>query len=230
MRYVILALVLALSAQAEVFKVYTEQNPPFNYQENEQVSGSSTALLKRLFQKTGHHIESQKIWLLPWVQAYQSVLHVNNSVLYSAVRTPEREALFQWVGPIGKMALGVVAKKSRHIRIASALELQRYHVATIPGTASEKNMIALGLKEEALDRFGTVSSQVKKLAQGRVDAFAYNVDAMFSLLREMGYDPSDYEVIYMLKENDLYFAFNKQTDPHIITTLNETLKTLIHQH
>lgn len=229
MRYLMIVLALVLSVQAEVFKVYTEQNPPFNYQESEHVSGSSTVLLKRLFQKTGHHIESQKIWLLPWVQAYQTVLHVNNSVLYSAVRTPDREALFQWVGPIGKMALGVVAKKKSHIRVASALELQRYHIATIPGTASEKNLIALGLREDVLDRFGTVSSQVKKLAQDRVDALAYNVDAMFRLLSEMGYDPNEYEVIYMLKESDLYFAFNKQTDPHIITTLNESLKTMLHQ-
>jgi polar amino acid transport system substrate-binding protein len=227
MQYLLILTLFSFCAYAEVFNVYTEQNPPYNYREQGIVMGSSTKLLELLFQKSGHQIAAQKILLLPWVQAYHEALHVKNSVLYSIVRTPEREALFQWVGPIGKMTLGLVAKKRKHIRIVSFSQLQHYKIATIPSTASEKILIALGMSEPTLERFGDVSSQIKKLAQGRVDALAYSVDATFRMLQEMGYDPNDYEVVYLLKESDLYFAFNAQTDPHIITTLNETLKTLL---
>ena len=227
MRYLLTLCVFAIFLNAEVFKVYTEQNPPYNFMEQGHVSGISTKLLELLFQKSGQQIAGDNILLLPWVQAYHEALHVNNSVLYSTVRTPEREKLFQWVGPIGKMTLGVVAKKQKHIRLTLPSQLQRYTIATIPDTASEKALITLGIQETALDRFGNVSSQMKKVAEGRVDAVAYSVEATFTELKKLGYDPHDYEVIYLLKESDLYFAFHKQTDPHIIAMLNKTLKTLI---
>jgi len=227
MRHLLALAFFAFSLYAETFKVYTEENPPYSYMENGQVEGKATKLLEALFAKAGHHIEGSSIRFLPWVQAYHEALHVNNSVIYSTVRTSEREALFQWVGPIGKMTLGVVAKKRKHICISSQTQLARYEIATIPGTASEKILMTLGLHESSLERFGNVASQIKKLAQDRVDALAYSVDATLSLLQEMGYDPNDYEVIYLLKESDLYFAFNQQTDPQIILALNKTLKTLI---
>ncbi|AHJ13333.1 substrate-binding periplasmic protein [Sulfurospirillum multivorans] len=227
MRHGLILALFALCVYAEVFKVYTEQNPPYNFMENGTVTGRSTKLLKALFQQCSHQIEGERIWFLPWVQAYHEALHVNNSVIYSTVRTPEREMLFQWVGPIGKMTLGIVAKKRTHIRIASSEQLQRYKIATIPDTASEKLLINLGVDEAVLERFGQVSSQIKKLAQNRVDAIAYSVDGTFSILEEMGYDPNDYEVVYLLKESDLYFAFNKETHPQTITALNATLKTLL---
>jgi len=195
--------------------------------ENGTVTGSSTKLLEALLQHSGHQLEGNRIWFLPWTQAYHEALHVKNSLLYSTARTPEREALFQWVGPIGKMTLGVVAKKQTHIRIASSDQLQRYKIATIPNTASEKLLLKLGVHETTLERFGHVPSQIKKLAQNRVDAVAYSVDATFNILQEMGYDTDDYEVVYLLKESDLYFAFHKETNPQTITTLNETLKTLL---
>jgi len=227
MRHGLVLVLFALCSYAEVFKVYTEPNPPYNFMENGTVTGRSTKLLEALFQKCAHQIEGEHIWFLPWVQAYREALHVNNSVIYSTVRTPEREVLFQWVGPIGKMTLGVVAKKRTHIRIASSEQLQRYKIATIPDTASEKLLLKVGVNEATLERFGQVSSQIKKLAQNRVDAIAYSVDATFRLLDEMGYDPNDYEVVYLLKESDLYFAFHKETNPQTITILNETLQTLL---
>lgn len=227
MRHGLILALFALCAYAEVFKVYTEQNPPYNFMENSTVMGRSTKLLEALFQKCAHQIEGERIWFLPWVQAYREALHVKNSVIYSTVRTPEREALFQWVGPIGKMTLGVIAKKRAHIRIALSEQLQHYKIATIPDTASEKILLKMGVNDTTLERFGQVSSQIKKLAQNRVDAVAYSVDGTFSILEEMGYDPNDYEVVYLLKESDLYFAFHKETNPQTITALNATLKTLL---
>jgi polar amino acid transport system substrate-binding protein len=35
-----------------------------------------------------------------WLDAYAIVQYLPNSALFNMTRTPEREALFQWVGPI----------------------------------------------------------------------------------------------------------------------------------
>lgn len=195
--------------------------------EKGEVSGKSTHLLKELFHASGDAIENDTIVLLPWARGYHDVLNTKNTMIYSTLRTAEREALFQWVGPIGQMTLGVIAKKRKHIRISDASMLSRYKIATIPDTGSERILVTLGVPLESFDRFANATSQVKKLAENRVDAIAYSIDGAYEILQEMGCDIEDYEVVYLLKQSDLYFAFNKQTDPKRIEHLNATLKTLI---
>jgi polar amino acid transport system substrate-binding protein len=148
-------------------------------------------------------------------------------MIYSMARIPEREALFRWVGPIGKMTLGVIAKKNKHMMISTPEVLHRYKIATIPDTGSEKALLAVGFHIEELERFANVSSQLKKLKENRVDAIAFSVEAVWQLLQEMESDLSEYEVVYVLKERDLYFAFSKETNAKLIAELNETLKTLL---
>ena len=227
MKHCWLIVFLSFSLCAEVFKVYTEQNPPYNFLENGKVLGQSTALVERLFAQCGHHMVDNSIHLLPWARGYHEVLHENNTMIYSMVRSPEREELFQWVGPIGKITLGIVAKKSSQLSVATPAILHRYKIATIPDTAAEKALLALGFHPSELERFANISSQIKKLKENRIDAIAFSVEGTFSLLKEMGCNVSDYEVVYVLKESDLYFAFNKETNPKLIASMNETLKTLI---
>lgn len=227
MRHLLLIAFFSFTLCAEVFKVYTEQSPPYNFFENGKVKGYSTRLVEELFVKSGHQFFDNSIQLLPWARGYNTVLNETNSMIYSMVRSPEREALFQWVGPVGKMTLGVIAKKSTHLQVTTPSVLHRYKIATIPDTASEKALFNLGFRSENLERFANRTSQLKKLKENRVDAIAFSVEAAFSLLEEMGCDVSEYEVVYVLKESDLYFAFNKETNPQIIANLNETLKTLI---
>lgn len=226
MKYLLLIAFFSFSLCAEVFKVYTEQSPPYNFLENGQVKGYSTRLVEKLFAQNGHQISDNTIQLLPWARGYHNVLNQENSMLYSMVRTPEREALFQWVGPIGKMTLGIIAKKSTQMKVTALETLRQYKIATIPDTASEKALIDIGLRVEHFERFSNRTSQLKKLQENRVDAIAFSVEAAFSLLKEMGCDISEYEVVYVLKESDLYFAFSKNTSQKIISSLNETLKTL----
>lgn len=226
MKYVALLLVFSLSLCAEVFKVYTEQNPPYNFVDNGKIAGHATKLVEKLFAQCGHKMADDSVHLLPWARGYHEVLHENNTMLYSMIRTPEREALFQWVGPVGKMTLALIAKKSTHLSVATPAMLHRYKIATIPDTASEKALLALGFQPSELERFANALSQLKKLKENRIDAIAFSVEGAFSLLKEMGCDVSEYEVVYVLQESDLYFAFHKDTSLKLIAHMNETLKNL----
>ena len=227
MKYFLFVLFFSMSLFADIFKVYTEQNPPYNFLEEKSVSGFSTHLLKMLFAKCGHQLSGNTIQLLPWARAYHEALHEKNTMLYSMARTHEREAFFQWVGPIGKMTLAIIAKKSRHLDMTTPMALHRYKIATIPDTASEKALLSLGFHVNELERFANIFSQLKKLKENRIDAVVLSVESAFSSLEKMGCDISDYEVVSVLEERDLYFAFHKDTNPQTIAHMNETLKTLI---
>jgi polar amino acid transport system substrate-binding protein len=226
MRSLVFWVLMLCYAQADVFRVYTEQNPPFNYHEKSGVGGESTKLLKELFAKSGDTIENDTIHLVPWTRAYRDVIHQERSMLYSTVRTQEREHLFAWVGPIGKIRLGVVAKKKNKITLQTLRSGHPSRLGTIIDTGAEHLLLKKGFALNDLDRFNSVASQLNKLKNDRLDAVAFNIDAIFQTLKEIGCNSDEYEVVSMLQENDLYFAFNKQTDAKTIENLNQLLKNI----
>jgi len=213
---------------SQVFTVYTEQLPPFNYLENDKVIGSSTRLLEALLAKSGHTIAQGKINLVPWSRGYHEALTTQNTILYSMARTPEREDLFKWVGPVNKLTIGLIAKKASRVVVNKPACLNNYTIAVMHDTASETILKNLGMKSANMERFSNPLAQIKKLNEGRVDAMAFGVEGMYQMLSAAGIDPSLYETVYVLKQSDLYFAFHKETDERLIQELNHVLKTITH--
>ena len=63
------------------------------------------------------------------------------------VRTPEREAQFQWVGPIGsRRSYMYRLDKRADIRVDAASDLTRYRNGVLAGSASANQLQALGLQ------------------------------------------------------------------------------------
>ena len=89
----------------------TEDYPPFNMQgEGGKIVGLSTEVVEELFKRAG---VEYKLTLMPWKRAYEDTLGTPNTALYSTTRTPEREALFKWVGPLVNNQLGVFLQLDR---------------------------------------------------------------------------------------------------------------------
>jgi len=82
-------------------QIYTEACPPFSYMTGKdttrKVEGSSVDIVNEIQARTGH---VDKLNLGLWLDAYAIVQYLPNSALFNMTRTPERENMFQWVGPI----------------------------------------------------------------------------------------------------------------------------------
>ncbi|MDX7833812.1 hypothetical protein SJS03_21745, partial [Aeromonas dhakensis] len=78
-----------------------------------QVTGLSVDLLKRMLEVSGIGLDRKGIQLLPWARAYQMAQYDPNTVIFSMIRLPEREALFHWVGPIGPRVTRVYRRAKR---------------------------------------------------------------------------------------------------------------------
>ncbi|MEA4974826.1 MAG: transporter substrate-binding domain-containing protein [Paludibacter sp.] len=82
-------------------QLYCEASPPFSFMTgvdvNRKVEGSGTDIVNAIQTRTGH---VNKINMSIWTDAYAVVQYLPNSALFNTTRTPERENLFQWVGPI----------------------------------------------------------------------------------------------------------------------------------
>ncbi|WP_333607182.1 substrate-binding periplasmic protein [Arsukibacterium sp.] len=90
---------------------FTEHAPPGEYlNEQGEVVGATVSLVRLLMQRLN---DAGEIYLLPWPRAFAMAHEEPASVLFETVRTPEREALFQWVGPIKQHRISLYGNKSQ---------------------------------------------------------------------------------------------------------------------
>lgn len=202
------------------WEIFTEELPPFNFERDGKVYGISTDILLELLRMAGTPVARENIQLIPWPRAYNTVLTTPGTILFSAARTEEREPLFQWVGPIHKITIGLIAKKESNILIHSIEDLRKYKIGTIRKGAPEQLVIKAGINEDSLDRISDPVANVKKLQSGRIDMFAFNVPTTRYLMATNGIDPDQYEVVWVLKEAEIYYAFHNETDTKTIEKLN----------
>jgi ABC-type amino acid transport substrate-binding protein len=77
--------------------------------------------------------------------------------------------------------------------------------------------------EQALDRGNGIEANLRKLLDARVDMVAFNIPAVMYNLARMGEDPSNYSVVYVLKELDLHYAFHSATNPALLKAVQDAL-------
>ena len=82
-------------------QLFTEDAPPYNYGTGQgtsrKVEGSSVDIVKEIQARSGY---VNKVNLSTWDDAYTLPQYLPNSAVFTTARTPERENMFQWVGPI----------------------------------------------------------------------------------------------------------------------------------
>jgi polar amino acid transport system substrate-binding protein len=114
-------------AQLEPWIALTENWPPYNYADSEHnPTGYSTELL-RLMMKRAHLVTP--IQIMPWGEAYVTASKRPNSLLFTVLRKPEREALFHWIGPIAPSSLFLFKLASRNdVEVKSLREAAGYQL------------------------------------------------------------------------------------------------------
>ena len=83
--------------RADDYQVVTEDWAPYNYQENGQLTGMTTEIVRAIMALTGDHFE---IVMVPSMRSTYTLNSRPRTILFSMFRTPERESLYKWVGPI----------------------------------------------------------------------------------------------------------------------------------
>ena len=138
-------------------------------------------------------------------------------------RTPAREDLFKWVGPLSTGRNVLIAKKDRKIRVASVEDLQAYKIGAVRHDAGEQLAQSLGVKAEMMDITTDARPNIRKLAIGRIDLFAYDENVAKWLMAQEGLNPNDFESVYLLAESVHYIGFHKETPDALILQVQAAL-------
>ncbi len=203
--------------------VLTENFPPFNFENDGKLQGFSTDILERMFQTVGSRLTRKDFTVLPWSRAYQDVLEMKNTLLYSVSRTAQREHLFKWVGPIAANRNVLMARKDRNITIRSIEDIAKYTVGVIQDDAGEQLLVAAGVEKSKLDISSDAKSNILKLSSGRIDLFAYPETVTLWVIKSLGLNPDDYTGVYVLGEGEVYYALNHDSPDSVVKTLQDAL-------
>lgn len=227
MRYLLLMVVSLmpwqLRATPPVFTFYTEHLPPYSYLEHDELKGINVELVQLLCQQLQLQCHLQ---LLPWARAFDLAQRDSYSGVFSTARSQQREALFQWVGPLAS-DWGYLYRLSSRPQVAptSLQEAKHFSVAVVRGDVYEQYFRQHGFnyKENLLD-FTTRSETIPLFLQGRIDLIPASPLAIGRWLAE--YDaPADsaVAVFKLIDVGDNYLALHRDMPAEVVAQLQLTL-------
>lgn len=208
--------------------IYTEDYPPFNYIENGVEKGISVDLIKVILNDLNRPDLGNDIMFVPWGRGLRLTQKNPNSVLFSTARNPEREALFQWVGPILENKVVILGKKKlveQHGGKLTANDLRKLRIVVIRDDIGElvldQTKELKGIEKEVVSY---PEHAARLLEKDRVDLWCYGITALQAIMHREGYDSSNYQVHYTMEGIvSLYYALNKETPTDIVKSLQDSL-------
>lgn len=115
-----------------------------------------------------------RIDLLPWKRAYTLALQNPNTCVYSTSRTPEREALFKWVGPTDEAEWVLLGRADHKFPLRTLEDARPLRIGTYHGDARDEFLRARGFNVEPVQND---ASNPKKLMLNRIDLWAVGMRA-----------------------------------------------------
>ncbi len=211
---------------AKALTLLTEDLPPFNYLHDNAVRGPGVDIVTEVLRSNGLTVPPDAIRVLPWPRAFHLAQNTPDSLLFCTARTPDREQLFRWVGPVMHVSVGVVVRKGNRVVPRQWGDLQGMRVGTVRNTMGEQLLLDKGLSPSLLHAASSPVDAVRMLDAGRVDALVFNIHSMRYIMEQANIDSTQYVVSMNIQKFDLYMAFNPAVDATLLHDLQATLDAM----
>ncbi len=213
------------TTHAQDIKVLTEHLPPYQIQMNEnKIGGFSTEIVRAVLKEA--EIQAN-IEIYPWARAYNMALKDENILIFSIVRSKEREPLFHWVGELREQRYYFYGLKSRKdIKIRSVENAKKYLTGVSRGSFEYEELNKRGFK-----RLHVITKQtqlIQMLYAERMDLIFGSELSFKSIVKKLEYDFTKIDKLYEIKNIrlPLCMAFSKKTHENIITKFRQAYKSV----
>lgn len=199
----------------------TEEYPPLNYVQDNAPTGLSTDLLITALERMNIELSPEDITVMAWSDGYQSIRSHNNTAIFSTARTPERENLFSWVGPLVEDPMVFFAtNKSLEARRPDNKDIRVVALKDDIGEIAARNA---GVTADHIFLVLTPSEAISRLVDGTSDVWVYAQHPGEKLIQTLAENASSFYVLDELARSRYYIAFNNQTDPAFVKALQDEL-------
>jgi polar amino acid transport system substrate-binding protein len=214
-----LACVRADAAPLASLAITTELAPPASMLKDGKVVGSGTDKVREMMVRTR---TPYTIELLPWKRAYAEALAGQRSCVYSTTRTPEREALFKWVGPTDAADWVLLGRADRPMHLKTLEDARGLRIGTYHGDARNDYLRERGFKVDPAPKDW---NNPEKLMMNRIDLWAASLRKGQPVLEQHGLAT---RIVPVLTFNQIkvYLACNRAVPDALIKRLNAALEAM----
>ncbi|WP_238984556.1 substrate-binding periplasmic protein [Billgrantia kenyensis] len=193
----------------------TEEYPPYNYlDEQGSVVGSSTTALRTALEAAGLSAEFR---LLPWARAYTEAQLRERHCVYSTTRTPEREHMFTWIGPLVSSTWAAFALEESSIDAESLSELTELRVGSFREDAVGQYATRRGVP---IIKASAERENINRLRSGVIDVWVTGEQTADYLAKEAGLA---LRRLFEFNRVDLYLACHPSIPDHFSAGLQRAL-------
>lgn len=216
----LMALALAASAPlcagATPLHIMTEQSPPAAMVENKVVTGLETEKIQEMMSRTS---TDYTIDVLPWKRAYTTALSQSYACVYSTTRTPDRDRLFKWVGPIDEAEWVFLGRADHSFPLRTLEDARKLRIGTYNGDARDEFLRTRGFH---VDPATNDMVNPQKLLLNRIDLWAV---AMWRESPGVTHQDWSDKIVPLLVFNrvGVYLACNPAVPDTLVDRLNTAL-------
>jgi polar amino acid transport system substrate-binding protein len=204
----------------------TEEYPPFNFAENGSVRGIAVDVLTEALSSAGVRDPDQKIRLTTWTEAYQSARISPYTAVFSTARTPAREDLFVWVGPLIQSETVIFMREGWLHANGSAPDISSLKYGVVQDDIAGLDLEDRGVRSDQVIARTDFATLVLMLEQGEIDAIAYAEESGKTLINRYAQNPGDITIASRFAAHDYYLAMNRETPASIVKVLQEAVDSV----
>lgn len=210
--------------QAQTLTGYTEQWPPYNFEESGEVKGIASDVLRAVCADAKL---TCKLNLVPWARAYKIVSNLPDTVLFTTARKASREKEFLWVGPLLPRSTWVYVKTAPDKGGVANREISQLRFGIVRDEAARQDLIQAGVPASAMIEDSSNAAVLRLLLADAVDAMVDTEVGMAWCLRSANLPSGAVTKASKLSEDGAYyFALNLQTDPAVVQRMQASLDKL----
>lgn len=222
LRFSLLLFLLVVGpTQAQQLVLTTEDYPPFNMMVSggSEIVGISTEKVRELMRRAK---EPYTIKLFPWNRAYQMGRAEPRTCVFSTTRTPEREPLFKWIGPLVKNNWVIFARKNDSRNPHNLDELRDFVLGVYRSDAVGEFLAGRGFKTDVANYD---ADNPRKLLYHRFDYWATGELLGLAILRQQGLT-EQIVPLFQFNQTEMYLACQADMAQEKVDTLNRILREM----
>lgn len=228
LRTLLISLLLCCLTAAPAFGVerdlvvYCEYPAPTEFTPGDK-GGLIFVQVWELMRRTG---VTRPIETVSWKRGYAEATTRPNVALFPTTRTPQREELFHWIGPILRLTWAFYAHKDSRLRITSLEDAKNVRaIGTYAHDSKEQWLQVQGFTnlESVMDNV----TNMRKLYDRRIDLMVGSPSVTDRWPDMFGFDPDKLLMAYPFKTVDLYLALSIDTPMDTVRAMEKAFADMI---
>ncbi|MCS3806303.1 polar amino acid transport system substrate-binding protein [Chromobacterium alkanivorans] len=214
-----LAVAQARAAPGPALDILTEDDPPLTFEQDGKAAGLVVEVVQGIQRRVGNR---DPIAVVPWARGYRQAQQQPNTVLFNTNRTPERERMFKWVGPVTETLGCLFVRRDSPIKLQTLDDARKLpQIMVVRDWYLQQLLSAQNFSN--LATVATPDQLLNMLMRKRADVIVSENTTLPHQLRQQGFDPSQVRKALTFSHTYGYIAFSRQTPDAVIKAWQQAL-------